>query len=95
MAQGRPLLYIGPRGSTPHQIIQRYNCGWQIDCGDSASLIELLRLLQQNRDLIQRAGKAARKAFDANLARPLGVGHIADALEAWTRAVIETPVRLG
>lgn len=93
MAAGRPILYIGPRGSTPHQLIERYGCGWHIDCGDASSLVDLLRSLQRNRRLIEKAGQAARHAFEASFDRPIGVARIADALDTCTYYPIGAPVR--
>jgi glycosyltransferase involved in cell wall biosynthesis len=51
MAAGRPILYIGPREATPARIIGRYQCGWQIDPGDSATLIAVLKHLAVNQSL--------------------------------------------
>lgn len=82
MAAGRPILFIGPKGSTPHRIVQKFRCGWQVDCGDAHGLIDLLHTLQQNRRLVHDAGKAARRAFLENYDLPLGVARIADALGA-------------
>ena len=45
LAAGRPVLFIGPAMATPARIIRRFGCGWHVACGDSASLIALLRLL--------------------------------------------------
>jgi colanic acid biosynthesis glycosyl transferase WcaI len=82
MAAGRPFLFIGPRGSTPHRIIEKFRCGWQIDCGDSHALVQLLHTLQQNRRLVHEAGKLARRAFVEHYDRRLGVGRIAETIGA-------------
>ena len=84
MAAGRPIVFIGPRGSTPHRIIERFRCGWQIDCGDSHGLAQLLYTLRYNRRLIYEAGKLARRTFVENYDLPIGVSRIADALDART-----------
>ena len=31
MAAGRPILYIGPRVATPARMIERFECGWQVN----------------------------------------------------------------
>ncbi len=76
MAAGRPVLYIGPKGTTPSQHIQRYNCGWQIAPGDVDHLESLLLHLNKNRELIAEAGARARVAFDENFEKSIGVGRI-------------------
>jgi colanic acid biosynthesis glycosyl transferase WcaI len=82
MAAGRPILFVGPRGSTPHRIIEKFHCGWQIDCGDSHGLVQLLNMLQQNHHLVHEAGKLARRAFVEHYDRRLGVGRIAETIGA-------------
>src|ERR1019366_5581808 len=34
LAAGRPILFIVPRQATPADIVRRFDCGWQVDCGD-------------------------------------------------------------
>ena len=63
MAAGRPILFIGPRAATPALVIERHQCGWQIDCGDDKSLSALLLILAQNPHLVHEAGLRARKAL--------------------------------
>ncbi len=92
MAAGRPIVFIGPKGSTPHRIIERFRCGWQIDCGDSHGLAQLLYTLQYNRRLIHEAGKLARRAFVDNYDLPIGVSRIADALDTRTEQKLEPSV---
>ncbi len=82
LAAGRPILYIGPRESTAARLIRRHNCGWQVECGDSVSLVALLRSLASNRTLVSAAGRRARQAFLDYYDLPLGVGRICDLLDA-------------
>ena len=63
LAAGRPVLFIGPEESTVAQIIKRFDCGWHVNCGDTASLLELLRTLSDNKTVIEQAGHRARQAF--------------------------------
>jgi catechol 2,3-dioxygenase-like lactoylglutathione lyase family enzyme len=35
-ADGRGVLFIGPRAATPARIVERFGCGWQVECGDVA-----------------------------------------------------------
>lgn len=76
MAAGRPILFIGPREATPARIIEQFQCGWHISCGDVASLRELLLRLADNRDEVRDAGQRARLALDRNFDLPLGVARI-------------------
>jgi len=76
MAAGRPILYIGPREATPARIIQRFECGWQVNPGDAITLTSLLENLSSQRHLISEAGARARQAFEQHYDRPLGVARI-------------------
>jgi glycosyltransferase involved in cell wall biosynthesis len=76
MAAGRPILYIGPRETTPARLIETHNCGWQIDPGDTASLIALLDTLSKQRNLLYEAGNRARQAFEKNHNRPTSAARI-------------------
>ncbi len=76
LAAGRPLLYIGPREATPARIIERFQCGWQVEPGDAAGLADLLEKLSSQRDLILEAGVRARQAFEQNYDRRIGTANI-------------------
>ena len=76
LAAGRPLLFIGPKKATPARIIEMHECGWHVEPGDSASLITLLEMLSVRRELIEEAGARARKAFERNYDRSIGVARI-------------------
>jgi hypothetical protein len=76
MAAGRPLLYIGPDGSTPARHIQDFGCGWRIRPGDVDGLVQLLHHLNLNRDLLVEAGARGRAAFERNFDHPLGVARV-------------------
>ncbi len=82
MAAGRPLLFIGPRESTPAQIIERFRCGWQVDVGDIDGLVDLLRLLHGDPELIRDAGQRARQAFLENYDLPIGTTRVCEVLGA-------------
>jgi colanic acid biosynthesis glycosyl transferase WcaI len=82
LAAGRPILFVGPRESTVARVIQRFNCGWQVECGDVAGLQFLLEYLVQNRDKVEAAGARARQALLEHHDRPIGVAHICALLGA-------------
>lgn len=76
MAAGRPLLYIGPRDSTPARIIASFRCGWHVDTGDVDGLVNLLQLLEADPELLRDAGQRGRQAFLQHYDKPLGVARI-------------------
>jgi colanic acid biosynthesis glycosyl transferase WcaI len=76
MAAGRPVLYIGPESATPARIIQEHECGWRIDPGDVTGLVCLLRRLEQNRDLLRKAGLKARTSFEKHYDKPIAVARL-------------------
>jgi hypothetical protein len=55
-------------------------CGWHIEPGDVTGPIRLLETLDRRRDLIVEAGTRARKAFEQNYDRLIGVARIARVL---------------
>lgn len=85
MAAARPLLYIGPRGSAPARIIERYRCGWHFENGDVEGVTTLLEELWRHRRPMMDAGWRGRGAFEANYDRPLAVAQISRVLG------VETP----
>ena len=94
LAAGRPILFVGPKEATPARIIQRFGCGWQIDCGDVAGLSRLLLHLVANRDEVTRAGQLARVALMEHFDLPIGVERIAGILGAGSvesRSISRTP----
>jgi glycosyltransferase involved in cell wall biosynthesis len=76
MAAAKPFIYVGPRGTTPHRLIEQFGCGWQIDCGDSAALTDLLLRLQRRPVEIEAAGHRAHEAFQRNYNIGHGVARI-------------------
>jgi colanic acid biosynthesis glycosyl transferase WcaI len=82
LAAGRPVLFIGPRESTTAHVIERYGCGWQIDCGDVRGLVELLNYLNEHKELVYTAGRRAYQAYVDCYQRSLGVARIAAILSA-------------
>ena len=82
LAAGRPILFIGPRQATPALIIGRFQCGWQIDCGDVQALTQLLLHLAEHPEDVRQAGRNAREALLRHYDLPLGVERIAGILGA-------------
>jgi glycosyltransferase involved in cell wall biosynthesis len=92
MAAGRPLLYIGPRDSTPAHIIQEFHCGWHVDIGDVDGLVNLLQLLESDDELLRDAGQRGRQAFLKHFDKPLGVARVCSILGAAATEPVTAPV---
>jgi glycosyltransferase involved in cell wall biosynthesis len=90
MAAGRPLLYVGPHDATPAQIIQEFNCGWQVEAGDSEKLVDILTRLADRPTEIREAGERARRAFLDHFERQIGVARIVRILGAGNHRVAAT-----
>jgi len=86
LAAGRPVLFVGPRRSTADLLIRRFKCGWQVDPGDSKSMVDLLELLAGNRDELRSYGDRARQALDQHYDLPHGVARVAAAMSATVAA---------
>jgi len=82
MAAGRPILFIGPRDATPARIVERFSCGWHVNCNDSGALTALLKYLAVNPAEVAQAGRRARRALLDHYDLPLGVARIIKILDA-------------
>ncbi|MGI4830212.1 MAG: glycosyltransferase family 4 protein [Janthinobacterium lividum] len=82
LAAGRPLLFIGPSTATPALLIDRYDCGWHIRCGDVQGATNLLLYLAAHPELVREAGTRAREALVRFHDLPQSVNRIADILGA-------------
>jgi colanic acid biosynthesis glycosyl transferase WcaI len=76
MAAGRAIIYIGPRGTAPHQIIERFECGWNVECGDGPGFVQLLESLSREREPVVLRGAYGRAAFLAHYDQPGAVARI-------------------
>jgi hypothetical protein len=61
-------------------MIRRFQCGWELRCGDSGGLVQLLGQLQSSRELVAEAGIRARQAFLERYDKPVGVQRVCDVL---------------
>ncbi len=80
MAAGLPILFVGPAESTVAAMIRKFQCGWELRCGDSAGLVRLLRNLQRDRGRVVEAGARAREAFLEHYDKPVGVQRVCNVL---------------
>ena len=94
LAAGRPLLFVGPGNATPALLIERYGCGWRVNCGDSQGAIRTLEYLAANREVVREAGLRAREALIRFHDLPQSVDRIADILGA-ARPSSPSPARFS
>jgi colanic acid biosynthesis glycosyl transferase WcaI len=90
MAAGRPVLFTGPKESTPAHIIRKFHCGWQIDCGDVKGLVRLLFHLKTHPAEVTEAGHRARAAFERDFDLHQGVKRIGSIIGAPLIDVVST-----
>jgi len=90
LAAGRPILFVGPREATPANIVQRFECGWHVDCGDVAALTHILLHLANHPEEVTRAGQNARNALLQHFDLPIGVARLAGILGAESRTCSPT-----
>jgi hypothetical protein len=84
------VLFIGPAEATPARIVQRFQCGWHIACGDVEALTRLLLHLVESPQEIRMAGERAREALIGNFDLPLGVARIAGIVGATSQPSVES-----
>ena len=82
LAAGRPILFIGPKDATPARLVERFSCGWHIDCNDSSALTAMLQYLAANPSVVAQAGRRARQVLVDHYDLPLGVARIVSILGA-------------
>lgn len=75
LAAGRPILYIGPEGSTLARIAGD-GCGWHREAGDVEGVLSLLEQLIADPELLEFASAQARGVFSSTYDKPHGVGRV-------------------
>jgi colanic acid biosynthesis glycosyl transferase WcaI len=95
LAAGRPIIFIGPAGSTVADIVKRAKCGWHIENGNAASLVDLLKTLVNQPAHVESAGKNARKVFDRYYDLPVGVERICSLVGASRRPCVPIAAPIG
>jgi colanic acid biosynthesis glycosyl transferase WcaI len=64
LAAGRPVLAIAPPGNDARRIVDGAGCGWGVDTNDGAGVERLVRGIFARPAELERAGAAARDAFE-------------------------------
>jgi colanic acid biosynthesis glycosyl transferase WcaI len=91
LAAGRPVLFIGPKVATPALVIERHDCGWQIEPGDVEGLTSLLQHLAAHPEDVEAAGRRARQALLDHYDLPQSIDRIANILNGRTDLPMEAP----
>jgi len=69
MALGRPLLLLGPAESHFGRLVRGTGLGWQVEHGDVAGLVALLRNVNADRKEIRRRGAISREVLERSYCR--------------------------
>jgi colanic acid biosynthesis glycosyl transferase WcaI len=76
LAAGRPVIYVGPRGSEVARLLHETKAGVVIENGDSRALVSMLRELAAGVAARQAMGEAARRvAKEFTFAKALAKWH--------------------
>ncbi len=72
LAAGRPVIFIGPRGSETAALVGEAQCGYSVQPGDTQGAVQALLAGYEDRALLEKQGQAARlyfsRRFDRNIA---------------------------
>lgn len=63
LGMGRPITYVGPRGSNISEAIDTYGCGVSVRHGDVDGLVDVVRAWRRDPEARAAAGEASRTAF--------------------------------
>jgi colanic acid biosynthesis glycosyl transferase WcaI len=64
LAMGRPVIYVGPKGTNVDEAISTYGCGVSVRQGDAAGLTDAVRRLRDDHEMAEEQSRNARKAFE-------------------------------
>lgn len=80
LAVGRPVIFVGPKGSETARLVQAYNCGVTVESNDHEGLVGVIKKLASDRALLLEmkanalelyAEKFERKKLTADLIKKL------------------------
>jgi glycosyltransferase involved in cell wall biosynthesis len=69
LAAGQAILAITGRDSQLAAIVEEHRCGFRIDQGDSAGIVEALQQCLTNPELLEQTKRNARHCFEARFTR--------------------------
>jgi colanic acid biosynthesis glycosyl transferase WcaI len=65
-AAGRPTLCVGDQAGEIPRLIEAHACGWTVAPGHASVLADRILELTGNREMVDAAGRNARRAFEMN-----------------------------
>lgn len=82
MAAARPILYLGPERSHIGELVGKLDIGWQIDHGDVAGAVKVLREIAALPEAaLHECGARARQALAGELSQERLVSQLCDLIE--------------
>jgi len=79
-ASGRPMIAITSKNGEVARLVQRFDCGFVVEPGDTKSLVDALVTLKGNSNLAEAMGQRARQMLEAHFTRR-------QALQRWSAAL--------
>jgi colanic acid biosynthesis glycosyl transferase WcaI len=73
LAAGRPILFVGDRGSSIASLVSENGCGAVVEPGDSDRLARIIVAWAASPELLAEMGRAARSLFISRFDRPRAV----------------------
>lgn len=81
MALGRPLLLLGPRDSHFGRLVRETGMGWQVEHGDVAGLLQVLRSALDDPGTVRHRGEISRQVLRERFAREVVLERFCGSLE--------------
>lgn len=81
LSAGRPIAVICPKQAYLNQMISEAGCGATFENGDATKLANFIRLLQQDRQVAERMGKAGRRYLQTHFTPEIIAGQYLNVLK--------------
>jgi len=75
LAAGRPVIFIGPRGSEASTVLSEAQCGYSVQPGDTQGAVQALLAVYKDRRLLEKQGQAARMYFNRRFERKIATNN--------------------
>lgn len=104
LAAGRPVIFIGPRGSEASALVSEAQCGYTVQPGDTQAAVQALLAMYKDRTLLERQGQAARVYFNRRFERKIATSNfrqvfqrvsMSSAIPSLDATVLSPPPRSG
>jgi glycosyltransferase involved in cell wall biosynthesis len=81
LAAGRPIIFIGPRGSEASELVSEAQCGYSVQPGDTKGAVDALLAIYKDRTLLEKQGHAARLYFSRRFDRKIATNNFHQVFE--------------